>query len=160
MIRADCVGMGVIGEGLVRVWAHLRHVLHVLRRAEVLAEVDGVEAVLLLEIGVHRRAPREVVLRLGVHVPRQQTRRNGDLVLEHVELARGREEREDRAVCGVHVRILHVQAVHDRLRNTAAVLAEELGVAARAVTVGHDVLHHEDVLRLGDDRFEVARVVA
>ena len=116
--------------------------------------MDSIESEIRLVVIVHVRATREVLLSLGVDVPREQARRDRDLVLERLDLINVGRESQKRRVHGVRVVVLEIEAILDLLR-----VLEELAVTPRAVAVGHDVLHHEHILRLGNDRLEVASVV-
>lgn len=138
--------------------------LHVLRGADVLAEVDLVEAELAGVVGVVRRAAREVfVRRVGRDLPGQQARRDGhDLVALGVGAER-HGEGQHRVVLARGV-VLEREALGERAADIllgvatvlGRVLAEELGVAAGHVARAHDVAEHEHVLRLGDDGLCVA----
>ena len=142
--------------------SYLRHVLHVLRGAEVLAEVHLLELEQVLVNAVHVLAAGEGVVLRRVHVPWEEARRDRDLVVHGLDLRHGHREREQRREDLVAVGVLEVEALLHLLSRLVeiAALGKELGVAARAVAVGHDVAENEDVLRLSDHRLEVARVVA
>ena len=147
--------------------------LHILRRAHVLAIVNGVEAVLATVVGVASLAAREArLLLVGArrpgHLPREKAVRDGDDLVARtgLDLVVRREEGEHRVVGGVEVvgvgetvgnRLAHLVA-GERVGGgeLLAARAKEVAVAAGNVAVAHDVAEHHDVLRLGDDRLGVA----
>ena len=107
-------------------------------------------------------AAGEGLVRLRSDLVRQVARRDrhGSVHLATLVLLLAHREGEHRRQDRVARRVVHVEARHQATTDLIKGLAEELGVAARAVAVGHDVLHHQYVLVLGDHRLEVARVVA
>lgn len=145
--------------------------LHVLGGANVLAKVDLVEGKRLLVQIEANLAAREAAVglrRAGAlgHLPREEALGDRDDLVARADfhLRVRAQEGEHRAVVGVQV-VGHGEAVLDGtpdklrihgLRQHLAVVAKELGVAARNVAVAHDVAQDEDVLRLGDDRLGVA----
>lgn len=140
--------------------SYIRNELHVLRRADVLAKVDGVEAVRLCVVGVVVVAAGEVLMLLpGGDLPGEQARGDGEDLVALGAAVERHGEGEHRLVLTRGV-VGEGEAIGHRLADgllgvgRAALgrrLAEEASVATRHVTGAHDVAEHHDVLRLGDD---------
>ena len=159
----EAVKLAVRAEEAERIVGRaLRHILHVLGGAEVFAKVNGAEAEQRLVHVVSRLSTRERRVRTGRHLVRKQARRHRhDRVHVARLVLRGRHgEGEHRRLELIRIGVVHVEALHQIRLDLRGRRSKELGVATRAVAVGHDVLHDVHVLRLGDDRLEVARVVA
>lgn len=145
--------------------------LHVLRRAHVLAEVDGVEAKHVADRPVVGIATREVVLgatRAG-DLPWEKTVGDADDLVPLRTVAVGGAERQHGVVLALGVVLEGQTRVHRicdivlacRRNREASVLgsAEEARVCASNIAGAHDVARNVHVLRLGDDRLGVAGVV-
>ena len=107
---------------------------------------------------------REGVVQATLHLPWKKAAgdRHDRRALAVVEICSRDREGQHRRRVVLAVAVLERKALHDVLLgfdgavSAVLLLGKPLGVVARAIAIGHDVAHHAHVLRLGDDRLEVA----